>query len=136
MEIILGTPIARKTRLNLRPLRGRGTADRQQLSPCLDEFRAHPLLTRTYSTNVRVPSMVTTLFPRPFSQGGVSDGLPAVGEEAPSSNVSEVDDEDLARVSKSMSYVDASPSLHSRWRSQDENRPRLDWIINGGETPK
>jgi len=37
---------------------------------------------------------------------------------------------------KSMSYMGARPSLHSRWLSQDGNRSRLDWIIDDGETPK
>ena len=92
--------------------------------------------THTYSGDDGVSPIMTASFSGPFSPGGVSDGLPAVVEEAPSSNASEVDDEDLAQMSKSMSYVDARPSLHSRWRSQDENRPRLDWIIDGGETPK
>jgi hypothetical protein len=61
--------------------------------------------------------------------------LPAV-VEAPSSHASEVGDEDLAQMSKSMSCMDARPSLHSRWVSQDGDRPRLDWIIDEGEAPK
>ena len=48
--------------------------------------------------------------------------LPAVVEEAASSNSSEAGDEDLAQMSKSISYMDA--------------RPRLDWIIDEGEMPK
>jgi len=75
---------------------------------------------------------MTASFSGPF----VSDGLSAAVGEAPSSNASEVGDEDLARVSKSMSYMDAPQSLHSRWMSQDENRPRLDWIIDEEEIPK
>ena len=58
--------------------------------------------------------MITASFSRPFSSGGVSDGLPAVVEEAPFSNMSEVSDEDLAQMSKSMSCTDVRPSLHSR----------------------
>lgn len=86
--------------------------------------------TQTYSDSDVVPPMMTASF-----SGGISDGLPAV-VEAPSSNASEVGDEDLAQMSKSMSYMDARPSLHSRWLSQDGDRPRLDWIINEEETPK
>ena len=85
--------------------------------------------THTYSDCDVVPPMMTASF------SGVSDGLPAV-VEAPSSNASEVGDEDLAHMSKSMSYMDARPSLHSRWMSQDGDRPRLDWIIDEGEAPK
>jgi len=59
-----------------------------------------------------------------------------VVEEAPSSNVSEVGDEDLAQMSKSMSYMDATPSFHSRWMIQTGGMLRLDWIIDEGETPK
>jgi hypothetical protein len=55
--------------------------------------------------------------------------------EAPSSNGSEVGDEDLAQMSKSMSYMDAGRPLHSRWMSQDGGRPRLDWIIDEEERP-
>jgi len=39
-------------------------------------------------------------------------------------------------MSKPMACMDGRPSLHSRWLSQDGNRPRLDWIIDEGETPK
>ena len=91
--------------------------------------------THTCSNDDGVPPAMTASFSGPFSPGGVSDGLPAVVEEAPS-NASEVGDEDLAQMSKSMSYMDAPPSLHSRWMSQDGNRPRLDWIIDEEETPK
>jgi len=92
--------------------------------------------TYTHSNDDVVPPMMTASFSGPFSPGGVSDGLPAVVEETHSSNASEVGDEDLMQVSKSMSYVDARPSVHSRWMSQDGDRPRLDWIIDEGETPK
>ena len=78
---------------------------------------------------------MTASFSGPFSPGGVSDGLPAVVEETPS-NGSEVGDEDLAQMSKSMSYMDARPSFHSRWMSQGGDRPRLDWIIDEEEMPK
>ncbi|KAF9650860.1 hypothetical protein BDM02DRAFT_3092313 [Thelephora ganbajun] len=92
--------------------------------------------TYTYSNDDGVPPIMTASFSGPFSPGGISDGLPAVVEEAPSSSTSEVGDEDLAHMSKSMSYMDARPSSHSRWMSQDGNRPRLEWIIDEGETPK
>jgi len=92
--------------------------------------------THTHSDDDSVSPAMTASFSGPFSPGGVSDGLPAVVEEAPSSNASEVGDEDLAQMSKSMSYMDAPPSLHSRWMSQDGNRPRLDWIIDEEETSK
>ena len=92
--------------------------------------------THTYSNDDGVSPMMTASFSGPFSPGGVPDGLPAVAEEAAPSNASEVGDEDLAQMSKSMSYMDARPSVHSRWMSQDGNRPRLDWIIDEGETPK
>ena len=91
--------------------------------------------THTYSDSDGVPPMMTASFSGPLSSGGVSDGLPAV-VEAPSSNASEVGDEDLGQMSKSMSFMDARPSPHSRWMSQDGNRPRLDWIIDEEETPK
>ena len=73
--------------------------------------------------------MMTASFLGPFSRGEVLDGLPAVAEEVPL-NASEVGDEGLAHMSKSVSYMDARPSPHSRWRNQDENRPRLNWIID------
>ena len=92
--------------------------------------------THTHNSDDGVPPMMTASFSGPFSPGGVSDGLPAVVEEAPSSNASEVGDEDLAQMSRSMSYMDTRPSLHSRWTSQDGNRPRLDWIIDEREMPK
>ena len=88
--------------------------------------------THTYSNDDVVPPMMTASFSGPFSPGEISDGLPAVAEEAPSSNASEVCDEDLAQMSRSMSYMDPRPS-HSRWVSQDGNRPRLDWIIDEEE---
>ena len=91
---------------------------------------------RTRSNDDGVPPIMTASFSGPFSAGPVSDGLPAVEEEALSSNASEVGDEDVAHMSKSMSYMDARPSFHSRWVSQDGNRPRIDWIIDEGETPK
>ena len=91
--------------------------------------------THTYSDSDTVPPVMIASFSGPFSSGGVSDGLPAV-VEAPSSQASEVGDEDLAQMSKSMSYMDARPSFHSRWMSQDGDRPRLDWIIDEGEAPK
>lgn len=59
--------------------------------------------------------MTIASFSEPFSPGGVSDGLPAVVEKAPSLNVSKVSDEDLMQMSKPISYMDARPSLHSRW---------------------
>lgn len=90
--------------------------------------------TYTYSDSDGVPPVMTASFSGPFSTGGVSDGLPAVAE-APSSNGSEVGDDDLAQMSKSMSYVDGRPPFHSRWMSQDGDRPRLDWIVDE-ETPK
>ena len=90
----------------------------------------------THNNDDGVPPIMTASFSGPFSPGGTPDGLPAVAEEAPSSNASEVGDEDVAQMSKSMSYMDGRPSLHSRWLSQDGNRPRLDWIIDEGETPK
>jgi phosphatidylinositol 4-kinase type 2 len=92
--------------------------------------------THTYSNDDGVSPIMTASFSGPFSPGGISDGLPAVAEEAPSSNASEVGDEDLALMSKSMSYMDARPSIHSRWMSQEGDRPRLDWIIDESETPK
>jgi len=92
--------------------------------------------THTHSNDDGVSPMMTASFSGPFSPGGISDGLPAVVEEAPPSNASEVGDEDLTQMSKSMSYMDGRPSFHSRWMSQDGNRPRLDWIIDEGETPK
>ena len=79
--------------------------------------------------------MMTASFSGAFSSGGVSDGLLAVLEGTPS-NASEVGDEDLAQMSRSMSYMDAGPSFHSRWVCQDGNRPRLNWIIDEEETPK
>jgi phosphatidylinositol 4-kinase type 2 len=69
--------------------------------------------TQTYSDSDVVSPMMTASFSGPFSSGGISDGLPAV-VEAPSSNPSEVGDEDLAQMSKSMSHMDAKPLLHSR----------------------
>ena len=90
--------------------------------------------THTYSDGDGAPATMTASFSGPFSPGGISDGLPAV-VEAPSSNGSEVGDEDLAQMSKSMSYMDARPPLHSRW-TQDGDRPRLDWIIDEEESPK
>ena len=53
-------------------------------------------------------------------------------EEAPYSNASEVGDEDLTQMPKSESYMNARPSLHSRWMSQDEfeQTEALDWIID------
>ena len=92
--------------------------------------------THTYSSDDGVPPMMTASFSGPFSPGGVPDGLPAAVEEGAPSNASEVGDEDLAQMSRSMSYMDARPSVHSRRMSQDGNRPRLDWIIDEGETPK
>lgn len=89
--------------------------------------------TYTYSDSDGVPPIMTASFSGPFSAGGVSDGLPAVAEA--SSNGSEVGDDDLAQMSKSMSYVDGRPPLHSRWMSQDGDRPGLDWIVDE-ETPK
>ena len=80
--------------------------------------------------------MMTASFLGPFSPGGVSDGLLAVVEQAPSSNASEVGDEGLAQMSKSPLYMDARPSLHSKWMSQGGNRPGLDWVIDEGETLK
>lgn len=91
--------------------------------------------THTYSDSDFVPPAMTASFSGPFSSGGVSDGLPAVAE-APSSNASEVGDEGLAQMSKSMSYMDAGRPPHSRWMSQDEDRPRLGWIPDEEETPK
>ena len=88
--------------------------------------------TYTYSDSDAVPPIMTASFSGPFSSGGISDGLPAV-VEAPSSNGSEMGDEDVAQMSKSMSYMDAVPPLHSRWMSQDGGRPGLDWIIDEGE---
>jgi len=71
----------------------------------------------------------------PFSPSAVSDALPSV-VEVPSSNVS-VADEDLVAMSKSMSHMDTSSStLHTRWMSHDDGRPGLDWIVDGGESPK
>jgi len=32
--------------------------------------------------------------------------------------------------------MDGRPSSHSRWLSQDGDRPRLDWIIDEEESPK
>ena len=90
----------------------------------------------THSNDDSVPPMMTASFSGPFPTGAIPDGLPVVAEEVPSSNASEVGDEDLMQMSKSMSYMDARPSFHSRWVSQDGNRPRLDWIIDEGETPK
>jgi phosphatidylinositol 4-kinase type 2 len=91
----------------------------------------------THSNDDSVPPMMIASFSGPFSPGDLSDGLPAVAEEAPSSNASEVGDgdEDFAQMSKSMSYMDGRPPVHSRWASQDGNRPRLDWIIDE-EMPK
>jgi len=83
-----------------------------------------------------VPPMMTASFSGPFSAGNIPDGLPAVAEEAHSSNASEAGDEDLAQMSKSMSYMDARPPFHSRWVSQDGGGPRLDWVIDEGEMPK
>ena len=79
--------------------------------------------------------MMIALFSGLFFPGDTPDGLPAVAEEAPSSNASKVRDEGFAQMSKSMSYMDGRPPVHSRWASQDGNRPRLDWIIDE-ETPK
>ena len=90
----------------------------------------------TQSNDEAVSPMMTASFSGPFSSGGASDGLLAVVEEAPSSNASEVGDEDLAQMSRSMSHMDARTSFHSRWVSQDGNRPRLDWIIDEEETPR
>jgi len=39
-------------------------------------------------------------------------------------------------MSKPISYMDGRPSLLSRWLSQDGNRPRLDYIVDEGETPR
>ena len=88
----------------------------------------------THNNDDSVPPIMTASFSGPLSPGAISDGLPAVAEEAPSSNASEMGDEDLMQMSKSMSYMDARPSLHSRWVSQDGNR--LDWVIDEEETPK
>jgi len=92
--------------------------------------------THTYSNDDNVSPIMTASFSGPFSPGGASEGLLAVVEEAPSSHASEVGDEDLAQMSKSMSYMDGRPSSHSRWLSQDGDRPRLDWIIDEEESPK
>jgi len=91
---------------------------------------------RTRSGDDGAPPIMTASFSGPFSTGALPDGLPAVVEEMPSSNVSEVGDEDLAQMSKSMSHMDGRPLFHSRWMSQGGGGPRLDWIIDEGETPK
>ena len=90
---------------------------------------------QTHSDSDSLAPIMTASFSGPYSTGGISEGLPAVAE-APSSNASDVGDEDLAQMSKSMSHMDPRPSFHSRWMSQDGNRPRLDLIIDEGETPK
>ena len=90
----------------------------------------------THNNDDGVPPMMTASFSGPSSPGGIPNELPAVAEETPSSNASRVGDEDVAQMSKSMSYMDGRPSLHSRWLGQDGNKPRLDWIIDEGETPK
>lgn len=43
---------------------------------------------------------------------------------------------DLAQMSKSKLYMDARTPFHSRLVGQDAGRPRLDWIIDEGESPK
>ena len=68
----------------------------------------------THNGDDGVPPMVAALFPGPFSQGRIPDRLSAVVEEAPSSNASGAGDEDLAQMSKSMSYMDGRSPLHSR----------------------
>ena len=97
-------------------------------------------MSRSSSSHTRnnddgVPPNVTASFSGPPPRG-FPDGLQAVAEEAPSSNASEGEDGDVAQMSKSISYMDGRPSLHLRWLSQDGNRPRLDWIIDEGETPR
>ena len=91
---------------------------------------------RTRSGDDGVPPMMIASFSGSFSAGALTDGLPAVVEETPPSNASEVGDEDLAQMSKSMSHMDGRPLFHSRWVSQGGGGPRLDWIIDEGETPK
>jgi len=61
--------------------------------------------THTCNNDNRVPPVMTASSSGSFSLGGVSDGLPATVEEAPSSNASEVDGEDLAQMSKSKSHI-------------------------------
>lgn len=87
---------------------------------------------RAYSNDDGVLPVMTTSLSRSFPLGGVSDGKPEVVEEAPPPNVPE----GPAQMSRSMSYFDVRPSLHSRWMNQDGDRPRLDSIIGEGETPK
>ena len=60
----------------------------------------------THCNDEGVPPMVNPSFSGPFSTGGILDGLPAVVEEATSSDRSDVGDEGLAQMSKSMSYMD------------------------------
>ena len=51
-------------------------------------------------------------------------------------NTSDMGDEDSARMSRSMSHLDARPPFHFRWMSQDGNTLRLDWVVDGEGTPK
>ena len=94
--------------------------------------------THTCSNDDGVLPVTTASFSGFFSPGGTSDGLPAVVEEAPYSNASEVGDEGLTQMPKSESYMDARPSLHSGCMSQDEfeQTEALGWIIDEGETLK
>ena len=113
-----------------------GTRNNKQPALISAPGRTSRSSSRTHSNDDGVPPMMIASFSGPFSTGATPDGLPAVVEEAPSSNGSDVGDEDFAQMSRSMSYMDARPSFHSRWVSQDGNRPRLDWIIDEGETSK
>ena len=112
----------------------------KQPAPASAPGRMSRSSSNTLSNDDGVPPIMTASFSGPFSAGALPDGLPAVVEEAPSSNTSEVGDGDLAHMSKSMSHMDARPSFHSRWVSQDGGGPRLgprlDWIIDEGETQK
>ena len=104
--------------------------------PILVPGRMTRLSSHTHDDDDGVPPIMTASFSRPFSPGGIPDGLPVVAEEAPSSNASEVGDEDVVQTSKSMLYMDARPSLHSRWLNQDRNRQILVRIIDERETPR
>lgn len=71
----------------------------------------------------------------------VLERLPSVPEDENADTLAaSVTEEDLVMMSKSMSYIDPRPPLHTRWSSQggrQEERPNLDWMhIDSADSPK
>ncbi|KAI0081899.1 hypothetical protein K474DRAFT_1748215 [Panus rudis PR-1116 ss-1] len=69
-----------------------------------------------------------------LSPSALSERLPPVPEDT---DVHSVAEEDLVAMSKSMSHIDTPPQLHTRFASQQNERPDLDWMqIDSLESPK